>query len=301
MPEITIRSNFLTSALVTYHIMCAPTTSSREYNKHLYEKFESGITPEDRGYYLSFLIKSGVNTDKFGNVRYDIFFPGHDCVESLFNQSGKKIRYHKTSAPILEKVVDSMLTFLGRFRPYWKEVEKEINDLIPRNMAVLEENFDRIFTIASEEIPSEEIRPPEKVEVWVVEGLSPSSFGKDRADLHYVIEQLRTFRRPDAFLNTFVHETVPHRIAKKYGSLQEAVLGWKIYDIEEGFAKLMSDKITKKILPDAKIYPPEPMSWEGSYYLYEKNWPLLQNMPFSEWYKMCLEEIKEKITFSPEE
>jgi hypothetical protein len=296
MTKITIKPDFLTSVLVTYHIMCAPTSLTRRFNGHLYERFENEISPEERGRYVSFLIENVCSVDQMYDMRNGIFFPDYrDCqsfLKSGIPNSGKTI-------PIPKAIGYSVLNFQERFRQYWEKAEEEIEGLIPKHLDTLEENHGRIYEIVSNEIPSEIISKPQNIEMRVVDGLSPSSYARERYGIYYIVEQLERFRENDAMLNTFVHELIPHRLAKPYRDLQKSVFGRYVYEFEEGFAKLLAHKVTKIILPCARSFLPHPMSLEGAFYLFEDRWPLLRQMSFFQWYEMCLKEIREKLTFEP--
>jgi hypothetical protein len=288
MAEISVVPDFLTSTLVTYHILNAPTKISRRYSAHLYRLFEDGINPMERSEYLSFLASNGIDPGQFDEMRCRIFSPKMRDLADFSTGS---------PLPMPDAVMGSIIAFQERFMPYWSEVERDMLDLAPGKLKLMKNNFDRIYDLALDEIPGERARRPERVEVRLVEGMSPSSHGSHSGDMFYIVEQAYNFRSNEISFNTFVHELIPHDIASKYRFVQEELFGRYDYELEEGFVKAMTNKIVGRILPSAKGELVSRFGQQGSYHLYLKNWPMLKRMQFPDWYRMCLKEIKERLTF----
>lgn len=308
LPEVTMRLDYVNSLLLTYHIICAPTEMSRKYNEHLYEAFESAIPEEDKKKYLEFLRSAFCTTDmdkdKFKTY---IFHPEYEDIKSYFFGKREKYDYRED---ITEEMMKSWLAFEKHFKPYWRISEEWLNGYFAPNKKIVEKYRRMIFDIAVKLLPGTRILMPPKIEVRVVEGIAPRWFVWLGGGVRYIIVDTYTFGNPIALLEAIIHETVAHlSVKKKIRTLQEKVLHEYVYSIEEGFAHLFTDKIIDelplegknlKIWKEArerKTQYMERSGFKGTYHLYDEKWQLLKKMTFPEWYEMCLQEIKKKLTF----
>jgi hypothetical protein len=138
---------------------------------------------------------------------------------------------------------------------------------------------------------------PNIVDLRIIEGMSPHSFADRRANIQYIVLQVKHTERTynDGFYISLTHELVSHYVLKDFQEYYITIFSNKKYEYEEGFAKLFAKKVYESILnSEIRYYPGYVRGVELSYYkIYEKNWHKLTNKNFAKWYLDCLKEIKE--------
>lgn len=280
MTKIKLELDKLTSLLVSYHILCAPTELNKEYNPDIFKNL--AVTPEERGLYLTNLLAKGVTLDRTDDVRFGLFLPEFHSLEDYL-----------TSDKIPEAIKDNLRAFEKRFDQYFGTVKQRVSPLIEKRKEEAESVIDKIYG-AAEEITGIKIKRPSELEIRVVEGIAPSSRGSEIKDgKMYIIEQTRNFldNSDDSYLITLIHEAVAHQTAEQGRQYYKELFGGYVYNIEEGFAKLFTRKVAEKVLGrDINYFASEGIE-TISYNTFEKNWDKLNNN-FNEWYKDCLTEIK---------
>jgi hypothetical protein len=285
VPSVTIELDYLTSLLVSYHILCAPTEMNQKYNQEIFEELSSVISEEESEEYIEFLESQNFPSEKTDRYRSWLFFPNYDELNGLL-QNNQKHRFSK-------EIVDSIKQFEPNYKRYWNVVISKLAPTMEKKRKELKGHVSRIYNLA-EQKTGETIEKEKDIEIRVVHGLSPSSFVTTRKGKRYRVIQSQNYMEDttenNEYLLNFVHELVPHVVAQKYKHLHEEIFGKWIYKIEEGFVKLMTRKICEELIGEliTKRYGG---GLEASYNIFERNWNQL-NGNFGEWYKKCLLEIK---------
>ena len=284
MVEIKIELDNLTSMLVSYHILCAPTEINKRYNQDIFNNLQ--VTSEERGYYLSYLLSKGIQLDKTDCIRTTLFYPEYKSLDDFFANPKKEIP---------EKIRKDILAFKTRFLPYLEKIREKINPLVELRIEESNKFIDKIYDLA-QELSSVNIERPKELEVRIVEGIAPSSMGTNIIDgKGYIIEQTRNFlSKENSYLLTLIHEAVAHQTANDSRKYLREKFGRHVYDIEEGFAKLFSKKIAEKILSWDAEYSTQEGIQTLAYNTFNKNWDSLKGNDFENWYQKCLTEIKDE-------
>ena len=161
MTKIKLELDKLTSLLVSYHILCAPTELNKEYNPDIFKNL--AVTPEERGLYLTNLLSKGITLDKTDAARYGLFLPEFKDLESYLS-----------SDKIPEKIKDNLRAFENRFDPYFETVKQKVSPLLEKRQEESESVIDKIYK-TSQELTGVEIEKPSELEIRIVEGIAPSS------------------------------------------------------------------------------------------------------------------------------
>jgi hypothetical protein len=297
MIKVNIKLDYLTSLLVSFHILHAPTELNRRYNPEIFQRFEKDVDKKVKKKYIGFVsdqfkeLNIKVFEEKTDEFKRYLFFPEYDSLEAFLNGEGKKITPKWLVKPLHK--------FDIKFKQYWEEAKQELEGLVQERLKIVNKHIDKIYSL-SEKFSHEKLYRPGEIEIRIVDGMSPSSFAAKKDKINYILMQAKNFKDEKAFLGTLIHITAPHHMAGRYRNLQKEVLGVFIFSVQEGFAKLFVDRVRDNILTE-KSKPIKLFGLERTYEVYEKNWNKLANMSFGEWYKMCLVEIKEKFKKEIEE
>jgi|GEM_PF-3764182 len=284
MIEVSLKPDKPTSLLVCYHILCAPTERNTKHNPDVFEKLDSSLTNQEKDDYLTFLsIVAPNNTDRFRN---HLFFPKYNTLDEFLN--GTETRN------IPKEIRESVKGFEKSFNSYWENVEKEINPLMEDRLKLVKKYITQIYELQEQLTGETEIPRPDFLEIRIVEGLSPSSFGnKDHHPLHYIIQQKRNYLDEGAFLRTIIHESNIHNIARLSANFHKQIFRRWIYEVEEGFVKTMTAKIYTQLTGNPTDYGGSKGTLEESGEIFNANWDRL-NGNFKPWYEDRLFEIKDK-------
>ncbi|MBW2966704.1 hypothetical protein KY342_06395 [Candidatus Woesearchaeota archaeon] len=280
MVNIKLELDYLASLLVTYHTLNAPTKENKDNNSDIFKRLQ--VSPEERGHYLTYLLSQGVTLDKTDSIITNLFFPDVKDLEAYLSSYGKDLP---------NAVKNNLRAFESRFNKYFKTLKQYMEHLIKIKKKESKKIMDSIYDTADEIINSQ-IKRPAELEVRVVEGLAPISIEtKDKKA--YVIMQLRDFLSLTAedYLITLIHESVAHKIVKDFKHYYKGILEGYAYQIEEGFAKLFTEKIGKKILNKSVDYSIQPGTENLAYKVFNRNWERLKEKNFADWYKYCLIDI----------
>lgn len=282
MININLKLDQLTSILMSYHILCAPTTFNRRYNPEIFNSLS--VSSEERGNYLTYWISQGVTLDKTDSIRTGLFFPESEFLDDLFEQYGKEWP---------SEVKNDLRNFESRFNPYFEKVRVKVNPLIPSRKQEAQNFIDAIYDSA-QEFTGVIIERPRELEIRVVEGFAPSSMGTEiKNGKAYIVGQTRNFlSEGEGYLISLIHESVAHQTVDDSRKLLEKIFGKYIYDVEEGFAKLFTKKIGEKILNRELRYGASGGLQSIAYDTFNQNWNSLSGNNFSLWYEKCLEETE---------
>lgn len=285
MVSIQIKFDELTSMLHSYHILCAPTSLNRQYNPDVFKRLD--VSPGERGRYLSYWISQGVTLDKMDSVRSQLFYPEAKSIHDIFSDMpdcwASVIRHNLSG-------------FQQKFTEYFKNLSDKLIPLMHARQVETEKVIDTIYNIA-QEYTGVEIERPKDLEIRVVEGSAPSSQGTDvRNGKGYVMEQVRHFQNTseNSYLHTLIHETVAHQTADACRHFDKDVFGKYVYAVEEGFAKLFTNKIAEKVVGRPSDYISHGGLEEVAYTTFENNWDSLNGKNFESWYKHCLAQVRQK-------
>jgi hypothetical protein len=284
MIEVSLKPDKLTSLLVCYHILCAPTERNTNYNPDVFEKLNSSLTNQEKDDYLTFLsIVAPNDTDGF---RTQLFFPKYITLDEFLN--GNEARN------VSKEIRASIKEFEKSFNSYWENIEEEFNIIKECRLKLAKEHITQIYELQERLTGETGIPRPSHLEIRIVEGLSPSSFGnKDHHPLHYTIEQKRNYLDEGAFLRTIIHESNIHNIARLSANFHKQIFGRWIYEVEEGFVKTMTAKIYTQLTGNPIDYGGSKGTLEESGEIFNANWDRL-NGNFKPWYEDRLFEIKDK-------
>lgn len=283
MVNIKLELDRLTSMLVSYHILCAPTSMNRQYNPDVFDNLS--VSPEERGHYLTFLLSKGVALNQTDSIRTSLFFPEARNLDDLFALYGNEVP---------NEIWNHLRAFEIRFNQYLEKVRARVDPLIQSRTKESEDVIDRIYDLA-QEFTGISIERPSELEVRIVEGLSPSSRGGDVRDGRgYIVMQTSNFLNTAGvnYLLSLIHEAVAHQTVCGSRKHVRETFGEYIYDVEEGFAKLFSRKIAERILGREVNYAAEDGLQRTAYDTFNRNWSSLNGHNFTTWYKGCLTEIK---------
>lgn len=282
MIKVTIKPDYLTSLLVSYHILNAPTEMNKRFNSGVFENLQ--VSQEEREQYLSFLTTIGFDSKDTDEFRFSIFYPEVSTLDDFLSNIAK-------STP--QSVKDNLRAFDIRFRKYFNSVEEKIDPIIEQSKKEMEEAADSVYDIA-ESMTGIRLKRPKEIELRIVEGLSPSSFARVKSDKLCIIEQTRNFVHEGEYMRTLIHEAVGHFPQFEFKHLYNEVFGEFIYEFEEGFAKFFTAKIAERIFNRAVDSYCSKGGEKLACSIFEKNWGSLTPGNFEGWYKNCLVEIKEK-------
>lgn len=286
MVGIKFKFDRLTSVLMSYHILCAPTDRNRKFNPNIFSGFEKSITQQERKNYLSYLSSKGVSLNKTDSFRKSLFSPKSlDLKDYYLSPKGENLPC---------QVQINLQAFESRFSSYLDGVEEKVKPLIEDRGRMFKELINKIYDLA-QEFTGVVIKRPEELEVRIVEGLAPSSMGDMIDGKEYILLQSGNLLEPtgSSCLLSIIHEAVAHQTA--YSSITaytDIFREYYIYDIDEGFAKVFSKKIAERISGGFVNYK----AWGGleelAYNTFDRNWASLNKSNFNSWYKDCLIEIK---------
>ncbi len=283
MVKIILKLDKLTSLLVSYHILSAPSELSKKYNPEIFKNLK--ISPKEKRLYKKWL-STKISLEKSDSFKQYLFIP-----------LAKNLNFCFSKLEIENKgLVKSIKDFQKPFFKYLKIVGTKINSSISARNKESQRIINKVYNYAFK-FSGVKIEIPKLIEVRIIEGISPMSVGTSVTNgVGYVAMQVSNLlSEGDSYLLSLIHETVAHKIARPSRDHFGKIFGRYIYDLEEGFAKLFSRKIAEEILNREVYYPAGKGVQEISYKIFEKNWKLLNGKNFDSWFGKCLSEIKIKI------
>ncbi len=282
---INVRLGFdkLNSLLVSYHILCLPTKMNREYNPDLFMSFFA--SEEKKARYMDFLPYKKKNTDP-DSIVPDLILPRCKNLGHFFSM---------VDLEIPSSIKKDLRHFEKVSTPYFRDLATSLKPTIMQRAPKVANNIEEVYDTA-QELTGISITRPKELDVYVVEGFAPQAMGSVvEKGFGFVVVSPLCLLKERKFMDTIVHETVAHHTVDEARKIMRRVLGKYVYDVEEGFAKLFSSKVTEKML-GTKSRPCFYGSLERvSHDVFEKNWSSLRGNNFNDWYLGCLKEVKEKI------
>jgi hypothetical protein len=281
MVEIKIELDKVTSLLQSYHILCAPTDLNQHYNPDIFKNLK--VSEEEKKEYQKFLTSKGVKPGQTDSIRHALFFPECKNLDEMLSTYGKELP---------ENVKKNLKAFETKFNSYLDKVKEKVNPLIESRHKESKNIIDNVYESAKE-LTGVSIEKPNELKVHIVEGLAPTSMGSDiKEGKAYIVQQTRNFMSPEnSYLLTLIHESVAHQTVDAPRKEVRALFGQHAYDVEEGYAKLLTRKIGEKLLGRKLDYGAQEGLQGLAYNIFEKNWNSMNRNNFNSWYKKCLNEI----------
>jgi hypothetical protein len=288
VPSVNVELDYLTSLLVSYHILCAPTEMNQKYNSDIFEELGGVITEREKEVYFSFLQEEGFSGSNSDMFRQKLFVPEYNTLDELFESNRLDM--------IPKKVKDRIRRFNPQFNAYWNQKLKDIEVVLEKRKKEFPRYIEKAYE-TSERLTGEKL-DRENIKVRVIEGTAPNSFTRTIEGDKYIAAQRRNIVREkdDYALIALIHEAIPHMIGERYRMLHEEIFGEWTYRIEEGFAKLFSRKVAEEILGrKARAVKPSNRIERMSYDIFSEEWNRLDGN-FAEWYKINLYKINERLS-----
>lgn len=269
MTIINMELDELSSLLVSYHILCAPTELNKTYNPDVFQNF--AVSSEQKERHSSFLKSKNISSENTDYFRRKLVFPERHSLDELFLYQN-----------IPEGIKTDLRTFETEFKPYMEKVKKELGPAIANKTREGNDVIDKIYDI-SEQLTGIKVEKPEKVNIRIVEGMAPSSGFHPVNENIYIVMQKRNVldTTNHAFLTSLIHESVGHQTAQSADSSVQ-------YTTEEVFVKLFTKKIAEQIVGAAVDYCTGRGIDKIKFDKFNENWSSLNSTNFRSWYKNCL-------------
>lgn len=284
MVGVNVALDYPSSAIISYHILCAPTSLTLKHNPELYDAFDDEITLDEKHEYLEMF--GDLTRQNIHNMRTRFFSP--DNAHRNFMDVIEKLNYGDSAA--------SIIRFEDMFKDYWDKLALELNPLVPEREELYFLLADEIYDIAHD-LTGIEVKKPSDVGVRVVEGLSPTSFAQKRGDTEYVVQQSRQFKSDTGHMSTFIHELVPHKLLGQFRNLHKNYFGDYKYEFEEGVVKSLTNVIGQRLYRDDTIdfsKPPRDKNERIAFDIAERKKEQLNGNVYI-WYDECLSDIASEV------
>lgn len=282
--KVKLKFDYLNSLLICYHILNRPTKNIEKNNPSVFKNLKTTILQKIS--YRRYLHHQKVSSDwSISLYRTKLFSPELKTI----NQFAEKRK-------LSQRITKALLKFEPKFKIYFDSLKKELTPIIKMRKRETEKYIDSIYKNAVK-ITGVKIEIPKIIDIRVIEGMSPSSFGVSVGNTRYIISQKNNImnKNINIYLLSLIHESISHEIAKQFRSYIIELFGKHIYEVEEGFAKIFALKVFNLILNCESNYYITPGLETKSANIYLKNWHKLTNKNFAKWYYNCLKEIKKSL------
>jgi len=276
MVEVDLILDRFNSEINCYHILCSPTELSRRYNPRVYANLS--VTSQERDDYCVFLFDGKLKPDQ---LRVNLATPAKD-LDSFCSLVGLYVP---------PEISANFAEFQARFGGYFEGVKRQFEPLMQERLGKTKELIERIYQLSKVET-GVSVPIPERLEMRVVEGMSPSSYGRTFNEVFYVFEQMRNYLDEVGFFSTLVHECVGHQTASCGRRFHQEFFGGYMYNFEEGFVKVLTRRIIESLFGKSQGGPSGP-DQELAFKVFEESWPDLKKLGFLEWYKRGLIRIRD--------
>jgi hypothetical protein len=286
MIDVSIDFDYLTSLLISHHVINAPSQLTAMFNPELLKRLE--VIPNDRANYLSFWRGQGYREDQMDNVRTQLFKPEASNLEEYLSL--------QSSWP--DELRVSLRRFDSRFKPYSEEVKQRIDDKIGERLFQTQEIADKVYDVAQRLIGFE-MKKPGKLDIRVIEGYAPSGQGYESEGIDYVLVNSKNFLESDdiGYYLTLIHEMVGHAPCADTFDYHSEIFGQYEYEVEEGFAKAFTQKVADEVLEQKLPNYPSGGLETLAFHIFNKNWHSLKYQGFRQWYKDCMYEIRQSCQY----
>lgn len=284
MANAKLQMDYLSSLLISYHDIC---TSQKE----IPEEFR--ITDEEVRIYEQYATDKGIIKPNRPFRQSKLEFPQHKTLEELF----------ASETDIPEKLKINLGGFQQKFTEDWQSLTSELEDTLADRQRLLDDTFAQIYRI-SQEMLGQDVSLSDQPTIFVLGGLDTGANGTENGKYCYISVR-HLVASEEKFLRMVIHEYVGHKFAQAHKSIHNELFSKIIYEIDEGFVKLVSNKILERTLGRTVEYIPfdTQIGTPGydeqisvSYNVFNRHWNEFdQGKPFVIWYSECLTKVKSKL------